>query len=115
MSSAEASDESSDVCDGHVRAFRVARDDCRLPPGDQTRNLALFAANQALIYLGAPVMYVGILQAALLQKLGASPLVANLPATVSSGRRPPRSSRRGISSAVGSSNACSSARISYWP
>ena len=48
---------------------------------DQTRNLGLFAACTGLIYLCAPVLYVGVTQASLCHRLGASDTVANLPAT----------------------------------
>ena len=43
------------------------------------RNLILFAAIVALQYLAAPVIYVGITQASLLNQLGANPIIANLP------------------------------------
>ena len=43
------------------------------------RNLLLFAAIVALQYLAAPVIYVGITQASLLNQLGANPIIANLP------------------------------------
>lgn len=45
------------------------------------RNGLIFFAASALLYLSAPVRYVGVVQAALCDKLGASPMVANLPAT----------------------------------
>jgi MFS family permease len=47
----------------------------------QTRNLILFATCTGLQYLAAPVLYVGITQASLCDRLGASAKVANLPAT----------------------------------
>ncbi|MEA3403169.1 MAG: hypothetical protein U9R79_18145 [Armatimonadota bacterium] len=47
----------------------------------QTRNAAIFAATVSLIYLAAPVLYIGFTQAALLERLGASKTVANLPST----------------------------------
>lgn len=56
--------------------------DCSLPRSQQTRNLLLFAACTGLIYLAAPVGYVGVTQASLCKKLEASAAVANLPATV---------------------------------
>jgi MFS family permease len=49
-------------------------------PGDQRRNLLIFASCVALQYLAAPVIYVGITQAALLKQLGANATLANLPA-----------------------------------
>lgn len=45
------------------------------------RNGLIFFAASVLLYLSAPVRYVGVVQAALCDKLGASALVANLPAT----------------------------------
>lgn len=56
--------------------------DCPLGRGAQTRNLLLFAACTGLQYLAAPVGYVGVTQASLCDKLGASATVANLPATM---------------------------------
>ena len=54
---------------------------CPLPASAQYRNLFVFAACTGLQYLAAPVMYVGITQASLCDKLGADARVANLPAT----------------------------------
>jgi len=48
-------------------------------PEHQTRNLLCYAAINALLYLCAPVLYVDVLHATLLDKLGASKAVANLP------------------------------------
>jgi MFS family permease len=45
------------------------------------RNGWIFLINFVLIYLAAPVVYVGVIQAALCNKLGASATVANLPAS----------------------------------
>jgi len=39
--------------------------DYPLSDRDQTHNLVLYASNISLIYLSAPVLYVGIVQAAL--------------------------------------------------
>src|SRR4051812_16758723 len=58
-----------------------APDDCPLGQADQLRNLILFATCTALMYLAAPVGYVGVTQASLCRKLGASDGVANLPET----------------------------------
>jgi hypothetical protein len=55
--------------------------DCPLSGSDQNRNVLIFSANACLEYLAAPVIYVGVLQAALCQGLGASDTVANLPST----------------------------------
>ena len=54
---------------------------CPLDDRQQKRNMLLFAANTSLIYLGGSVVYVGITEAALCQKLGTSAAMANLPAT----------------------------------
>lgn len=54
---------------------------CPVSPAHQTRNMLLFAGNVSLIYLGGSVLYVGITEAALCQKLGTSSAVANLPTT----------------------------------
>lgn len=54
---------------------------CPLPPAAQYRNLFVFAACTGLQYLAAPVMYVGITQASLCERLGADARVSNLPAT----------------------------------
>jgi MFS family permease len=43
------------------------------------RNGLIFLANFILIFLAAPVVYIGVVQAALCDKLGAGALVANLP------------------------------------
>ncbi len=45
------------------------------------KNSRVFAASNMLIYFASPVVYVGIVQAALCDKLGASATVANLPAS----------------------------------
>ena len=52
-----------------------------LDEADQFRNLILFAACTGLQYLAAPVLYVGITQSGLLEKLNASTQVSNLPST----------------------------------
>lgn len=56
--------------------------DCPLTPRQQFRNILFFAANVGLIYLAAPVVYVGITQAALCDELKADKTVSNLPSTV---------------------------------
>ena len=50
-------------------------------PAMDRHNGRLFILSNSLIYLAAPVIYVGVVQAALCDKLGASTTVANLPAT----------------------------------
>src|SRR5438552_9159885 len=56
--------------------------ECPLSTGQQSRNLILFGVNVGLIYLAAPVLYVGITQAALCERLDADATVSNLPSTV---------------------------------
>jgi hypothetical protein len=56
--------------------------DCPLSRRDQTRNIVIYAANWALVYLSSPVTYVGLVQAALLDRLGFGSREANLPAGV---------------------------------
>jgi hypothetical protein len=53
---------------------------CPLDLSDQTRNLWLFATCTGLIYLCAPVLYVGTTQASLCSRLGGSVEVSNRPA-----------------------------------
>lgn len=60
----------------------VAVDDCPLSAAQQTRNIFCYAGYWCLFYLAAPVTYVGITHANLLQKLGNSDTVANLPHAV---------------------------------
>ncbi len=55
---------------------------CALSWPEQRRNLILFAVCTGMQYLAAPVLYVGITQSALCEKLGADARVANLPATL---------------------------------
>jgi MFS family permease len=55
---------------------------CTLPWKDQRRNLMLFALCTGTQYLAAPVLYVGITQASLCDRLGADARTANLPGTL---------------------------------
>jgi hypothetical protein len=55
---------------------------CPLTPAEQTRNIALYAANIGLVYLASPVTYVGLVHGGLLNRLGFSDTIANLPASV---------------------------------
>src|SRR3954447_4224383 len=57
-------------------------DTCPLGWPDQRRNLILFAACTGLHYLSAPVLYVGITQASLCDRLGADARTSNLPGTL---------------------------------
>jgi hypothetical protein len=61
---------------------QVQSSECPLSREEQTRNLVLYGVNVSLIYLGAPVLYIGMTQAVLCEKLGASKTVANLPSSV---------------------------------
>jgi hypothetical protein len=60
----------------------IAASECPLSRQQQTRNMVIFGVNVSLIYLGAPVLYVGLTQAALCERLGASKTIANLPGSV---------------------------------
>lgn len=53
--------------------------DCPLERSVQTRNARIYAAQISLIYLSAPALYVGFLQAGLCKHLQMSDTVANLP------------------------------------
>ena len=55
---------------------------CPLSWPEQRRNLILFAGCTSMQYLAAPVLYVGITQASLCDRLGASARTANLPSTL---------------------------------
>ena len=55
---------------------------CALSLPDQNRNLVLFACCTGLQYLAAPVLYVGVTQAALCEQLKADIRTSNLPATL---------------------------------
>ncbi len=50
-------------------------------PDDDRHNGWIYTICYVLIYLAAPVFYIGVVQASLLDKLGASAAVANLPAS----------------------------------
>jgi MFS family permease len=52
-----------------------------LTPEIERRNGAVFVWTQLLMYFAAPVIYVGVVQAAFCDKLGASATVANLPSS----------------------------------
>lgn len=65
---------------GDVSQQQSSEAACPLPSRQQTINLLRYALHMSLIYLAAPVMYVGSLDAVLLDKLGYSNQYANLPA-----------------------------------
>lgn len=54
-------------------------EDCPLPASTQIRNVLLFGTNVGLVYLSAPVVYVGVTQSALCDRLKFGPTAANLP------------------------------------
>ena len=54
-------------------------DDVLIGPEANRRNGLIFIASSGLLFFAAPVIAVGVVQAALADKLGASALVANLP------------------------------------
>ncbi len=53
----------------------------QITPEADRKNGLIFIAHNGLLYFAAPVVYVGVVQAALADKLGASATVANLPAS----------------------------------
>jgi MFS family permease len=60
----------------------AAESDCPLPAAQQSRNILCFAGFWCVVYLAAPVSYVGVTHANLLKELGNSDTVANLPHAV---------------------------------
>lgn len=60
----------------------ATENDCPLPASLQARNVACFAGLWCLIYLTAPISYVGLTHASLLHELGSSDTIANLPHAV---------------------------------
>ena len=53
----------------------------QITPETDRKNGLIFIAHNGLLYFAAPVVYVGVVQGALADKLGASATVANLPAS----------------------------------
>ena len=85
MQNSEGGAESSaDVIEVTSEAAAVAQEQrgCPLAWPQQRRNLMVFAGCTGLQYLAAPVLYVGITQGALCDRLGADARVSNLPATL---------------------------------
>jgi hypothetical protein len=60
----------------------AAAPDCPLAPAEQTRNILLYASNIGLVYVASPVSYVGLVHGGLLNRLGFSDTIANLPGSV---------------------------------
>lgn len=60
----------------------ITRVTCALSWPEQRRNLILFAVCTGTQYLAAPVLYVGITQASLCDRLGADARTSNLPGTL---------------------------------
>lgn len=56
--------------------------ECGLTETEQTRNSLVFIINNSIVYLIAPVFYVGVLHAAIMHSLGFSDTIANLPESV---------------------------------
>src|SRR5262245_7714856 len=52
------------------------------PLVNERRNELIFLLSNTLIYFAAPVTYVGVVQAGLCDRLGASATIANLPSSV---------------------------------
>ena len=65
----------------HSKDETPAQPACPLSARQQHRNLLRYAVHMSLIYLAASVVYVGALDAVLLNKLGYPDKVANLPAS----------------------------------
>jgi len=64
-----------------VQAEVNAAVEVHLEPGQQTRNLIIYGSLISLVYLVAPVLYVGILQASLFAELNTSDTLANIPSS----------------------------------
>jgi MFS family permease len=60
----------------------VDSSDCSLERRVQNRNALIYAAQVSLVYLAAPALYVGFVQAGLCKHLNTSDTIANLPSTV---------------------------------
>src|ERR1700730_1595410 len=71
----------SQASQGEQRNLAESVDSCPLGVRDQIRNVILVAVNTGLSYLASPVLYVGVVHAALCKALGWSDAVCNLPAT----------------------------------
>ena len=83
MSEQNGADETSpnNTADDVSQSGSPAKSVCPLSIRQQNRNLLRFAFHMSLMYLAAPVVYVGNLDAVLLNKLGYCDMVANLPAS----------------------------------
>ena len=73
-----ATAEGCAVC-GAPLAVNDPDDDCPLPVADQNWNIWCYAAYWAVYYLASPVTYIGSAHANLLEELGNSKTVCNLP------------------------------------
>ena len=58
-----------------------AAGDVQLDDRSQRRNMIFYVVKWSIIYLAAPVLYVGFVQAGLCKRLGASDFMANLPSS----------------------------------
>lgn len=66
---------------GGELASKAPDDDATLGPRQQNRNVFIYAILTSLIFLSAPTLYVGFVQAGLCKRLLASDTLANLPST----------------------------------
>jgi hypothetical protein len=64
------------------RNHETGEEERTIPPEIERRNARIFFFTWQLLYLIAPVYYVGVLQAALCDKLGAGPVISNLPTSL---------------------------------
>ena len=64
-----------------MSTFEAAVPTVQITPETDRKNGLIFIAHNGLLYFAAPVVYVGVVQGALADKLGASATVANLPAS----------------------------------
>lgn len=82
MPSKNGNDGDADPWKEPVKEHPADADTCDLPESAQFRNSLVFIINNSLSYLVAPVFYVGVLHAAILESFGYSDTTANLPETV---------------------------------
>ena len=59
-----------------------ASTECPLSDREQSYNIVLYGLTWGMIYLAAPVLYVGLTQASLLKQLGYSNTICNLPSSI---------------------------------
>ena len=59
-----------------------ASTECPLSDREQLHNIVLYGLTWGMIYLAAPVLYVGLTQTSLLEQLGYSNTICNLPNSI---------------------------------